>query len=180
MDLFESGVIGCIPTIFVSDEINEIDSLKTEADPVAASLESDWLNFLARVEAIFQLPELINSRNDWKELIDSPILMDLQYRQLASERIFSLVADDCLNDDHAGGQKINDAILKYLVDQFQWDDQRYALLARFGLERADAVFSNLDKQSIDYKFRLAGAAATLIGIAVVVSGYFSVSFLPWY
>ncbi len=161
---------------FGSAETAETVSIANERDDVAVGLDADWSDFIASVKTIVALPDMGNRRKDWKELLKSPILVDLQYRNIASERIFCLVADACLDRERRSKEKVNTDILEYLNEEFQWETDRNRLLARFGTKRADAVFNKLDEKSVDKKFWLVGCAGSLRSLLVILCGYFSISF----
>lgn len=149
----------------------------SEADVVAASLEADWSDFIESAERLVELPDKVNSKKDWKELLDSPLLEDLQYRNKASERIFCLVADSRQDKKCTPEEQVNADVMKYMDDEFQWEKRRYKLLARFGSERVDSVFGVLDEQSTDTSFWLVASSGTLLALIVIVCGYFGISFV---
>lgn len=162
--------------VFKVDGLKQPAAAKNKVDIATTGTESDWAEFIETAERYLQLPTKINSVNDWKELISASILVDLQYRQAASERIFCLVADANLDTERPPELSIHSNTLKYLVDEFQWETQRYNLLDRFGSERADAVFENLDEQSVDKSFKWLGLANSLLSLIVIALGFYGVFF----
>ncbi len=174
-DLHQSGItITDKPSEGVSEA--ETTNDRTHAKNSDAGLDSEWSEFISGVETLIASPDMVNIRHGWRKLLDSPMLVDLQYRKRASERVFCMVADSCLAPDRKSEEMIGADLVKFLNDEFQWEPQKYDLLIRFGQKRTNAVFEKLDELSIDKTFRYVGWAGSVLGICVIACGYYGVLF----
>jgi len=152
----------------ILDETTSLDNVKREE-------EID--GFIADVQSLVEDPEKINIEKEWRELLKSPVIVDLEHRRCASDRIFCFIADANLDREEKSGF-INSKVLTYLNNEFKWEENRYDLVYRFGSKRCDAVFDNLDEKMKDWPFLFVGFAGTVVSIIVILSGYFEVSFIP--
>jgi hypothetical protein len=140
--------------------------------------EQQLSDLISRVEAMLDSPEQRTQSKSWEEVCRSPVLQDLQLRKKASDRIFCLIADSCLDAERSPEAVVDTEVLHYLNDEFQWEKNRSDLLLRFGKKRVDALLAALEVERVDWSFRLVAATASLIGIAAILCGYFAVPVLP--
>ena len=148
------------------------------ASKAEIKLEKEFVEFIAEAKYLIEDPEKVNLRKEWIEILRSPVLVDLEYRNQACDRIFCLVADSYLDGKEKTELWMDVGVLTYLNSEFKWEENSYKLLHRFGSKRCNAVFDNLDEKDQDGSFRLVGIAGTVLMIVVILCGYYGIPFIP--
>jgi len=154
--------------------INQAANAVSDVDVISAS---EWDAFIDNLENLSSQTEKLNSTIQWAELLNSPIMLDLQYRKQASDRIFCLLADNHLADSSEQECTITPATLRYLNNEFRWEENRFDVESRLGSTRCDAVFGNMHEELSEKVIRRLATAGALISLTLVFCGYFGVSIL---
>ena len=161
-----------------STSLNASANLGRNVSIEEISLDKEFDEFIADAKGLVKHPEKVNLLQEWRELLTSSVVVDLEYSARACDRIFCLIADFHLDRDEKTEPTIDVGVLVFLNEEFKWEEKRYDLYSRFGNNRCDAVFNNLDEEYKDGSFRLVGFAGTLLTIIVIVCGYFKLPIIP--
>ena len=140
--------------------------------------DNEYDDLIGKLQDLINQPENVNKKKVWEELLNSSVLVDLQFRKSASDRIFCMVADALLNGSFPFNAKGGGVVLAYLNEEFQWESNRSDLLFRFGRKRTEAVLNSLEKKKVEWLFWLIGSAGTLMMFVVIYLGYLGFPIIP--
>jgi len=149
-----------------------------ESSLVISRSEKELSDLIDRISTLMQQPEKVCQKSEWAAVLSLPVMVDLQYRKTASDRIFCMIADALLSGSRESVVTIDKSVLHYLSDEFKWERAHADLLFRFGGRRVDAIFDVLDLERIDWSIRLAGTVGSLLGICMILFGYFGLPIVP--
>ena len=140
--------------------------------------DNEYDDLIRKLQDLINQPENANKKKAWEELLNSSVLVDLQFRKRASDRLFCMVADARLNGSFPFNEKGGAVALAYLNEEFQWESNRSDLLFRFGRKRTEAVLNSLEKKKVEWLFWLVGSAGTIMMVVVIYMGYLGIPIIP--
>ena len=108
--------------------------------------DEDWQFFLKGCSTALHTDAARTDLNYWHFLKNIPSLTNLEFKERASLKLFSHIADANLIALEQKTLYIKPPVLNFLNELFDWDSQANYLNQHFSLAKVDAVLTYIDKQ----------------------------------
>ena len=108
--------------------------------------DEDWQFFLKGCSTALHTEAARNDPRYWNFLNNIPSLTNLEFKEKVSLKLFSHIADANLIALEQKTLYIKPAVLNYLNEVFDWENQASYLTQHFSLTKVDAVLTYIDSQ----------------------------------
>jgi len=122
------------------------DPDKAVQDKLASELDNELSHFASLVTEIMKNKSSANSLNSWESVVKSPLVTDLQYKDIAGDHVFDIISQKNVLSDEGDMLYIEPNTLNHLNAYFSWNSNWAQLEAKFGRSRLDAVVPFLDAE----------------------------------
>jgi len=169
------------PAEVISPEETTSASDPTNPDSFSEEYEAEWNHFESLVDEAVQDQHSANVISSWENVVNSPLVTDLQFKDRASCYVFDVVSEKNVLSLESDTLYVDSGALNHLNAHFSWGANWNQLGERFSSSRLDAVLPFLDEEE---KYgppeearpsALSRRANTITSLLAIIAGYLNLN-----